>query len=249
MRIIQIHVVRSLRRYARSRMNLIVALAQPLLYLLALGFGLGPTFEDAGRGSYLQFLAPGIAGMATLFSAIGAGVELMVDSRFGILRQALVAPISRLTLMAARTTAGAMVATVQGTLVLAACMLVGFRPASLTALLAAPLFLVLIALLFSGLSTAIAARLTDMNNFQFVVNFVIMPLFFFSATLYPPNNMPQTMRFFVDLNPLTYGVDGLRTVLAGSPTPFGIAVDLVVMGLATSAVLGLGARQFARLEL
>lgn len=249
MRIIQIHVQRSLRRYFRSRSKVIAALTQPLLYLLALGFGLGPTFQEAGRGSYLQFLAPGVIGMATLFSAVGSGVELMADGRYGILRQSLVSPVSRFLIVAARATAGATVATLQGLLVLVACVAIGFRPASLVGLLAAPVFLVLIALFFSGLGTAIAARLTDMNSYQFVVNFLIMPLFFFSATLYPLTNMPPHMRIVVGLNPLTYGIDGLRAVLSGGSTPFGAAVDLAVIGLAAVTVLVIGARQFSRLEL
>lgn len=249
MSIIWIHVLRSLRRYGRSRMKLVAALVQPLLYFLALGFGLGPTFQDAGRGSYLQFLAPAIVAMATLFSAIGSGVELMVDGKFGILRQVLVAPVSRLTIIAARTVAGATVATIQGALVLVACIIAGFRPTSLSGLAVALVIMMLIALFFSALGTATAARMSDLGSFQFVINFVVMPLYFFSAALYPVTNMPPTMRVLVSLNPLTYGIDGLRTVLTGGTTPFGVVLDVSVLAVSAGILIVVGAMQFSRLEL
>ena len=102
--------LREVKRYSRSRPQIIASLAQPLLYLLVLGFGLGPVFQQAGRGSYLQFVGPGVIGMGILFTSIFSGIGLLWDRQFGFLKETLVAPVSRLTIMIGRTLGGATVA-------------------------------------------------------------------------------------------------------------------------------------------
>src|SRR5215208_4105708 len=129
--------LRELKRYSRSRAQVIASLGQPLLYLLVLGFGLGPVFEKAGQGSYLQFVAPGVIGMSILFTSIFSGIGLLWDRQFGFLKETLVAPVPRIQIMVGRTLGGATVAMVQGTMVLVVCLIAGFRPAHLTALPAA----------------------------------------------------------------------------------------------------------------
>jgi ABC-type Na+ efflux pump permease subunit len=120
--------LRELKRYVRSRVQIVISLAQPLLYLVALGFGFGPTFQKAGQGSYVQFVAPGVIGMTILFSATFSGIGLLWDRQFGFLKETLVAPVSRGHLMLGRTLGGATVATLQGLLIFVVTMLVGFRP-------------------------------------------------------------------------------------------------------------------------
>ena len=120
-----------MKRYLRSRPQIIASLAQPLLYLLVLGFGLGPVFQQSGQGSYLQFIAPGVIGMAMLFTSIFSGIGLLWDRQFGFLKETLVAPVPRLHIMIGRTLGGATIAMIQGTLVLIVCMIAGFRPQSL----------------------------------------------------------------------------------------------------------------------
>ena len=123
--------LREIKRYTRSRAQIIASLGQPTLYLVVLGFGLGPTFRQAGNGSYLQFLAPGVVGMTILFSSIFSGVGLLFDRQFGFLKETLVAPVPRLQIMIGRTLGGATVAMLQGTLMLLVCLIAGFRPVSL----------------------------------------------------------------------------------------------------------------------
>ena len=125
--------LRELRRYIRSRTQIVASLGQPLLYLVALGFGLGPVFRKAGEGSYVQFVAPGVIAMTVLFSSIFSGAGLLWDRQFGFLKETLVAPVPRLQIMAGRTLGGATTAMLQGALVLVVCMIAGFRPQSLTA--------------------------------------------------------------------------------------------------------------------
>ena len=107
---------REVKRYTRSRAQIVASLGQPMLYLLVLGFGLGPVFQRAGNGNYLQFVAPGVIGMSVLFSSIFSGLGILFDRQFGFLKETLVAPVSRLQIMAGRTLGGATVAVMQGLL-------------------------------------------------------------------------------------------------------------------------------------
>src|SRR5271154_2994987 len=106
---IRILWLRQLKRYFRSRSRMIGSLGQPILFLLALGYGLGPIFQKAGQGNYLQFLAPGIIGMGIIFTSIFSGIELIWDRQFGFLKETLVAPVSRINIMIGRTLGGATV--------------------------------------------------------------------------------------------------------------------------------------------
>ena len=114
--------LREVKKYSRSRVQIIASLGQPLLYLLILGFGLGPVFQRAGNGSYLQFVAPGVIGMSILFTSIFSGVGLLWDRQFGFLKETLVAPVPRIKVMIGRTLGGATIAVIQGTLVMIVCL-------------------------------------------------------------------------------------------------------------------------------
>src|SRR5678815_1192929 len=113
--------LRELKRYTRSRAQIVASLGQPLLYLLVLGFGLGPVFQKAGNGSYLQFVAPGVIGMSVLFTSVFSGIGLLWDRQFGFLKETLVAPVPRITVMLGRTLGAATVAVIQGLLVMVVC--------------------------------------------------------------------------------------------------------------------------------
>jgi ABC-2 type transport system permease protein len=248
MRVLHILWLRQLKRYFRSRARIVGSLGQPLLFLLALGFGLGPMYEKAGGGSYLQFLAPGVIAMGALFTAMFSGIEVIWDKQFGFLKETLVAPVSRLTIMAGRTLGGATVATIQGLIVLILCIVVGFRPVDYAMLPLALVFLFLIALFFTALGTAMASILDDMQGFQLIMNFLVMPIFFLSGALFPLGNAPGLLSMIARFDPLTYGVDGLRGTLTGA-SQFPLGLDMAVLGLLTAACLGLGSRLFSRIQI
>src|SRR5881397_3200623 len=107
--------LREVKKYLRSRVQIVASLGGPLMYLGVLGFGLGPVFQRAGEGSYLQFMAPGVIGMAVLFTAMFSGIAMLWDRQFGFLKETLVAPVPRLAIMMGRTLGGATVAVLQGT--------------------------------------------------------------------------------------------------------------------------------------
>jgi ABC-2 type transport system permease protein len=158
--------LREVKRYSRSRAQIVASLGQPLLYLLALGFGMGPVFEKAGHGSYLQFVAPGVIGMSVLFSSIFSGIGLLWDRQFGFLKATLVAPVPRLHIMIGRTLGGATVAMLQGTLVLIVCLIAGFRPAFISTVPQALLFMALISVVFAAFGTVIGSALQNMQAFS-----------------------------------------------------------------------------------
>jgi ABC-2 type transport system permease protein len=248
MGIIYILWLRQLKRYFRSKARMIGSLGQPILFLVALGFGMGPIFQKAGNGNYIQFLTPGVIAMGIIFTALFSGIEIIWDRKFGFLKETLVAPTSRLTIMVGRTLGGATVATLQGVVVLVLSFLVGFRPASFFAFPFSLFFMFLIALLFTAIGTAIASLLEDMQGFQLIMNFLVMPLFFLSGALFPLDGLPNYFRVITAIDPLTFGVDGLRGLLAGS-FYFGWAIDLTVLSAITIAILILGSYLFSKIEI
>ena len=239
--------LRELKKYLRSRVQIIASLGQPMLYLLVLGFGLGPVFQRAGNGSYLQFVAPGVIGMMVLFTSIFSGIALLWDRQFGFLKETLVAPVPRLRIMIGRTLGGATVAMLQGTLMLIVCLIAGFRPQSLVAVPVGMFFMLLIAVVFAALGVAIGSSLQEMQGFQLIMNFLVMPIFFLSGAVFPLNNLPVVLTAITSLDPLAYGVDGLRGALIGT-SHFGMATDLAVLLAVAVALLGLGAWRFSKIE-
>jgi len=248
MRAIYILCVRQLKRYVRSPARVIGSLGQPLLFLVALGFGFGAMFARAGGGNYINFLAPGIIAMAILFNAVFSGIEIIWDRQFGFLKETLVAPVSRLEIVLGRTLGGAIVAMAQGGVVFVICLAFGFRFERLLWLPVAILFMFLIALLFTSIGTVIGSVLQDMQGFPLVMNFLVMPLFFFSNALFPLRDLPKPLQVVLHLNPLTYGVDGLRGAL-GNVFVFGVMTDLLVLGILTSILLAMGSYFFSKIQL
>lgn len=239
--------LRQMKRYWRSRARIVGSLGQPLLFLLSLGFGFGPIFQRAGQGNYIQFLAPGVMAMTVLFSSIFNGIELIWDRQFGFLKETLVAPVPRATIMVGRTLGGATTSVIQGLIVAVACLIVGFRPSGIAAIGGGLMFMTLIALMFTALGTAIASVLSDFQGFQMIMNFLVMPIFFLSGSLFPLVGLPRALEIIARIDPLSYGVDGLRTALTGV-SRFGWSLDLAVLSVLTVVLLGVGSRLFGRIQ-
>jgi ABC-2 type transport system permease protein len=240
--------LRQLKRYVRSRTRIAASMAQPLLFLFALGFGFGPIFQKAGHGNYIQFISPGVIGMTVLFNSMFSGIELIWDRQFGFLKETLVAPVSRLSIMIGRTLGGATTALIQGAIVMAVCTLAGFRIQNPGLLPEAILFMALIATTFTALGTGIASLLTDFQGFQLVMNLLVMPVFFLSGALFPLGDAPAPIRIIASIDPLSFGVDGLRSALIGV-AHFGIPTDLAVLAMFTVLFLGVGGYLFSRIQL
>lgn len=239
--------LRQLKRTLRSRSRVIGSLGQPLLFLVALGFGFGPTYTKANGGNYIEFLAPGIMAMGILFTAVFSGIEIIWDRQFGFLKETLVAPTSRMNIMIGRTLGGATVASAQGIIIFLITLIVGFRPVSVAMLPLTLIIIFLIAVLFTALGTAIASALSDFQGFQLVMNFLVMPLFFLSGSLFPLDNIPAVLEVIVRIDPLSYGIDGLRDSLIGQ-THFGLPLDLTVLSIFVIIIVAIGSYLFSRIE-
>lgn len=239
--------LRQLKRYVRSKSRIVGSLGQPLLFLLALGYGLGPIFEQAGQGSYIQFMAPGIIAMSVLFTAIFGGIEIIWDRQFGFLKETLVAPVPRIHIMIGRTLGGATVAVIQGVIIFIITLIAGFRPEHWSGIPMMCIFMILIAFLFTTLGTAIASVLEDMQAFPIIMNFLVMPLFFLSGALFPLNDVPGPIAVLTKLNPLTYGVDGLRGTLIGT-MQFSYSIDIAVLCITSAVLLWIGSWLFSRIQ-
>jgi ABC-2 type transport system permease protein len=197
--------LREVKRYLRSRVQIIFSLAQPTFYLLAFGFGFGPVFEKAGEGSYLQFLAPGVVGMTVLLSSMFSGIAVLWDRQFGFLKETLVAPVPRIYLMIGRTIGGATIGIFQGVLMLLVCILAGFRPQHWISLL--PAF-----------------------------TFVVM------------SHLSRALSVITHIDPLSYGVDGLRGTLVGL-WHFSYSLDIVLLCSLAAIFVMTGAYFFSKIEI
>jgi ABC-2 type transport system permease protein len=186
--------------------------------------------------------------MTVLFSSIFSGLGLLWDRQFGFLKETLVAPVPRLQIMIGRTLGGATVAVIQGLLVTVVCLIAGFRPVSLALVPMALVFMLLIAAVFAALGVAIGSSLQDMQGFQLIMNFLVMPIFFLSGALFPLNQLPKALAIITALDPLSYGIDGLRSALIDT-SHFGMAIDGAVLGAMAVILLALGAWRFSKIEI
>lgn len=237
---------RQLLRYWRTRIRMLGALGQPLLFFIALGFGFGPIYARAGGGDYISFLAPGIMSMTILFTSIFSAIEVIWDRQIGFLKETLVAPVPRWHLMLGKTLGGATIALCQAVIVLILAIIFGFRP-NLIMLPIAFLFMFLVGFLFAAFGVAIASNLQDMQGFPIIMNFIIMPIFFISGALFPINSMPKTLAIIARLNPLSYGVEGIRAILTGT-AHISLALNLLVIIVVSAIMLTLATYFFSRIE-
>jgi ABC-2 type transport system permease protein len=238
---------RELIRYFRSRARLVGSLGQPLLFLVALGFGLGPVFAKAGQGNYFQFLGPGVICMGILFTGVFAGIQVIWDRQFGFLKETLVAPITRFEIMFGKTLGGATVAFIQGCFVLILTIIVGFRISNFAMVPLALAAMFLIALFFTALGISIASILEDMQGFQLILNFIVQPVFFLSGALFPLSGVVSFLSIISSFDPLSYGVDAVRGSLTGI-THFGLVTDFAVLIIICVVILTIGSFLFSKVE-
>ena len=215
---------------------------------MALGYGFGPIFQKAGEGSYIQFLTPGIIGMSIIFTSIFSGIEIIWDRQFGFLKETLVAPVSRVNIMLGRTLGGATIALGQGIIVFFISLIAGFSPVNWLLVPLAFLVMLLTALLFTALGTMIASVLSDMQGFQLIMNFLVMPLFFLSGALFPLSGLPSAISTIAKFNPLSYGVDAFRILFTGA-SHFGLTMDIFILSSVTFLFILIGSYLFSRIQI
>lgn len=206
--------IRDLKRYWYDKARIIASLGQPILFLFVLGTALSPSFTGPAGVNFSEFIFPGIISMTVLFTSVFSAMSIVWDREFGFLKEVLVAPVSRWAIVVGKACGGASVAVIQGTIMLLLAPLVGVH-LSFLIVVKSIMVMFLIAFAITGLGIVIAARMKEMEGFQMIVNFLIMPIFFMSGALFPLDRLPAWLTVLNRIDPLTYGVDLLRWVMLG----------------------------------
>jgi ABC-2 type transport system permease protein len=241
--------LREMKRFLRAKSRIIGSLIMPLFFLgfLGLGFNRMPVPGVAPGVNYIKFLVPGIIGMTLLFSSTMQGLSVLWDREFGFLKEIMVAPVSRVSIVLGRIAGGVTTSIIQALLILTISLVLGFRLQRWTDFFAALAFMLLVSFTFIGLGLVFASRMKDIQGFGLVMNFIIFPLFFLSGAFYPLTNLPWFIRGLSYIDPLTYGIDGLRGVMIRSQTHPVLTNVLVMIGFA-ALMLFLGAYFFEKSE-
>jgi ABC-2 type transport system permease protein len=240
--------LRNMKRFSRSKSRIIGSISMPIFFLLFLGFGLNSVVQlPEGGGNYIEFLIPGMIAMSVLFTSVFSGIQVIWDKQFGFLKETLVAPVSRLEIMLGQTFGGATTAVIQGFLILVFSLFIGLHILGFTGFLTAFAFMVLIGVSFTAFGIAIASRMEDMTGFQLIMNFVVFPIFGLSGALFPISSLPEWAIPITLLDPLTYGVEGIRYGLTGV-SQINPLVCLTVIGSFTVAMTVLGAFLFRKIK-
>jgi len=210
LRAIKIVWEREVVRFASDRVRMITSLVQPLLFLFVLGTGLS-RIANAGTGglNLRTFLYPGILAMAVMFTAMFSAASIVWDREFGFLREMLVAPIRRSSIVLGKCLGGATVATFQGVLVICLAGLVGV-PYAPSLILEVFAIQTLLAYMLTAFGVMVAARITQIQSFMALTQMLIMPLFFLSGAMFPVTGLPTWLTVLNRLDPLTYAVDPMR---------------------------------------
>jgi ABC-2 type transport system permease protein len=241
--------LRELKRFIRVKSRIFGSLAMPLFFLAFLGLGFRklaiPGLSE--EVDYIHFLVPGIIGMSILFSSTFGGLSMLWDREFGFLKEIMVAPVSRVSIVLGRIAGGATTTLIQAILILSISFIMGFKVTSISSIFLALVFMTLISITFLGLGLIFASKMRDMQGFSIVMNFVIFPLFFLSGALYPLDNFPAWLRSISKVNPLTYGVDGMRASLIGISS-FSILYNLILLLVFSTVMIVLGAYFFEKSE-
>jgi ABC-2 type transport system permease protein len=205
---------RDIIRYFRERSQLYGSLSRPILWLFVLGLGLRGSASGIGNVNYTQFIFPGIIAMTAIFTSIQSAISIIWDREFGFLKEILVAPVPRTSIVIGKGLAGTTLSLIQGCIIILLAPLVHVHPPLVNIV---PLILTLAVMSFglTGIGIVIAARMTSFQGFGTIMNFIIMPMWFLSGALFPARNLPVWLNVLVRVNPLTYGVDLVRRLVLG----------------------------------
>lgn len=245
--VIYILWLRQMKRYVRTRSRVVGAIGQPILFLLALGYGIGSVYKRAGEGNYLEFLVPGIIIQTLLFSGVFWGMQILFDKRFGFLKEMLVAPVSRLKVLLGNALGGATISIFQAIIVFVVSVAMGFRMDNWAMLPLAVIIILAISLAVTSFGAGLASMVEDFQGFQGINNFVIFPVFFLSSALYPLDHVPQFLHVLSAINPLSYSVDALRWTMIGQHH-FSLAWDFGILAVSVVICAAFAVNRFNRIQ-
>ena len=239
-----------LKRFVRDRARVIISFVQPLLWLVVFAAGFGARLLIPGIG-YQQYLFPGIIGQTLLFTAMFMGISVIWDKEFGFMKEILVSPVSRFTIFMGKMLGDSSAALLQGIIVFAFGFILGIPFNPLTLFAALPIMLLLTFGLVS-MGLIIASFMGSLENFGAIQTFINLPLFFLSGALFPISGAgtPEWLQVASAFNPLTYGVDALRTVILGAAwTPLHpLYINIGIVGVFDVVMIGVGTWAFSRMK-
>ncbi len=247
---IYVIVSREFKKFIREKSRLISTIARPLVWLFLVGAGMSRLVSPAGGVSYMQFIFPGILGMTILFSAMFSSISIIWDKEFGFMKEILVAPVSRFSIVMGKALSGTIVSTIQAVIVLLLFPFLGLKLGMLN--IVGTIFIcVLVSFSISAFGIVLATFYESYESFSVIMNFIIMPMFFLSGAMYPVKLLPDILKFIAKINPLTYGVDALKHVISpltqGPMSPdFNIITDMAVIIATSIAFVLIGGKAFER---
>jgi ABC-2 type transport system permease protein len=230
-------VAREFKKFFREKSRLVSTIARPLIWLFLVGGGLSGLIPARGGVSYVQFIYPGIIGMTMLFSSIFSAISIIWDKEFGYMKEILVAPVSRSSIVFGKALSGTIVSTIQVAIIL---MLFPFLHLKLAfvQLIGVLVFSFLLSFCLCNIGVLIATFYESFESFSVIMNFIVMPMFFLSGAMYPVHKLPVMLKWCARINPLTYGIDGIKNIMFPGNgyrgiSDFSLALDIAVIFVAS----------------
>jgi ABC-2 type transport system permease protein len=229
---IYVLVARELIKFFRERARLVSTLARPVIWLFLVGGGMSRLVTPGEGVSYMQFIFPGILGMTILFSSIFSSISIIWDKEFGLMKEILVAPVSRLSIVIGKALSGTIVSSIQSAIILMLFPLLGIKMGVMSILYVLAIAF-LLSFTISSLGIIIATFYESFESFSAIMNFIVMPMFFLSGAMYPVNKLPEILKYISQINPLTYGIDALKHAMfqSSSMVDFSLITDLFVLSV------------------
>jgi ABC-2 type transport system permease protein len=245
--VIYVLMAREFKKFIREKSRLISTLARPLIWLFLVGGGLSRLVSPDTGISYMQFIFPGIIGMTILFSSIFSSISIIWDKEFGMMKEILVAPVSRFSIVIGKALSGTLISVIQASIILVLFPFLGIK-LGITAILNTIAVAILLSFCISSLGIIIASFYESFESFSVIMNFIVMPMFFLSGAMYPVNKLPEILKIISRLNPFTYGIDALKhTILKNAQVfDFSIARDISILLVASTVFVVFAGLLFER---
>jgi ABC-2 type transport system permease protein len=244
--------LREFIKFFREKSRLLGTLARPVLWLFVVGNGMSSLIRPQAGFSYLQFIFPGMIGMTILFSSIFSSISIVWDREFGFMKEMLVAPISRTSIVVGKAISGTFISVAQAIIILVLIPFLGIH-ITFMQFIEVVCVSVLVSFCITSMGILIAARLTSFDGFNIIMNFLVMPMLFLSGAMYPVTSMPSALRHLTQINPLTYGIDAFKHILLRNGTPplgpeFSLILDIIVVTAISLIMITLAALSFRQKE-
>lgn len=252
LRPIYVICLREFIKFFREKSRLLGTLARPVLWLFVVGNGMSGLIRPHEGFSYLQFIFPGMLGMTILFASIFSSISIVWDKEFGFMKEMLVAPISRLSIVMGKAVSGTLISAAQAVIIMILIPFLGLKLTFMQFVEVAAVA-VMVSFCITSIGIFIAAQLKSFDGFNIIMNFLVMPMFFLSGAMYPVASMPDILRHITHLNPLTYGIDAFKHVLLRDSSPplgpeFPFFLDIAIVAAVSAVMLTIAALSFRRKE-